>query len=128
MKIQTRKQITVQDWDKLVEETYGKPYSFQQQDGCKERGVETIYTHDYLDDFENTEMPFEVNGDEMGVSFETWLNTSPEETKKYFNAAYTWENNLFWERNFYPNVSMIANDLCKKGLLEEGEYEIKIDW
>lgn len=32
------------------------------------------------------------------------------------------------EKHFYPHASMIAQDLCKKGLLEEGEYDIKIDW
>jgi hypothetical protein len=30
--------------------------------------------------------------------------------------------NMFWERNFYPNVQMVANDLHKKGLIEAGEY------
>jgi hypothetical protein len=62
----------------------------------------------------------------MGVSFETWLNTSPEDTKKYFEFEY--ENKLFWERNFYPHVSMIIKDLYKKGLIEKGEYDINIDW
>lgn len=32
--------MDVQEWDALVTSTYGKPYSFQQQDGCKERGIE----------------------------------------------------------------------------------------
>jgi hypothetical protein len=35
---------------------------------------------------------------------------------------------MFWDRNFYPNVQMVANDLHKKGLLEAGEYSIRIDW
>jgi len=127
--IKTIKQIDVSDWDKLVEETYGKIYSFQQQDGCKDRGTETISTNsDWAGDYENTEIPFEVNGDEMGVSFETWLNTKPEDTAKHFNPDYAWENRLFWKRNFYPDANMIAEDLCKRGLLEQGEYQIKIDW
>lgn len=127
MKIQKRNLIDVYDWDDLVSETYNKVYSFQQQDGCKSRGVETISTNeDWLKDFENTEIPFKVNGEEMGVSFETWLNTSPQDTFKHFNDS--WRNDLFWERNFYPHVNMIANDLCKKGLLETGEYDIKINW
>lgn len=129
MKIKIVKQISVEEWDKLVSETYNKIYSFQQQDGCKSRGVEIIDTSDdWIEDFENTEIPFEVNGEEMGVSFETWLNTSSEDTAKHFNPEYGWQNTMFWERNFYPHVSMITKDLCKKGLLEDGEYEIKIDW
>jgi hypothetical protein len=35
MKTKTVQMISVQDWDKLVKETYGRPYSFQQQDDCK---------------------------------------------------------------------------------------------
>ena len=129
MKIKNIKQITVQEWDKLVEETYGKIYSFQQQDDCKERGVETIIVPvEDPEDFENTEIPFEVNGEEMGVSFETWLNTTPEDTSKHFNSDFQWKNRLFWDRNFYPHVDMIINDLYSKGLIEEGEYQIKIDW
>lgn len=130
------KVIELQDWDAFVEETYGKIYSFQQQDDCKERGCEffsvpTPWEHD----FEKTEIPFEVNGKEMGVSFETWLNTDPEETKKEFpdppDRDYSmtdFDNRLFWDRNFYPHVSMIINDLHAKGLLEEGKYAINIDW
>lgn len=119
------KQIEVADWDDLVKQTYNKIYNFQQQDDCKSRGIEEISTEDF-EDYENTEIPFEVNGEEMGVSFKTWLETTPKETMKHFNERY--ENEMFWERNFYPMPSMIANDLCKRGLLESGEYQIKIDW
>jgi hypothetical protein len=128
LKTKTVKQVSVQDWDEFVSSTYGKPYVFQQQDGCKERGTEEITVPEvYVDcDYEETEIPFEVNGREMGVSFETWLNTAPEETAKHFGSD--WENNLFWERNFYPEVRMIANDLHSRGLLEPGEYSIVIDW
>lgn len=129
IKISNRKAINVNDWDKLVEETYGKIYSFQQQEGCKDRGIETITIPiKNPEDFENTEIPFKVNGNEMGVSFQTWLNTTPEETSKYFNPEFKWENSLFWTRNFYPHMDMIINDLYEKGLIEAGEYDIKIDW
>lgn len=127
MKIKTIKQIDLSEWDGLVEQTYGKIYSFQQQDGCQPRGIVDITVpSNYAEDFENTEIPFEVNGYEMGVSFETWLNTTPEETLKYFQNDF--ENRLFWDRNFYPSIDMIINDLYSKGLLEEGEYQINIDW
>lgn len=64
----------------------------------------------------------------MGVSFETWLNTSVEDTVKCLNPSYDWENILFWERNFYPHISRVINDLHDKGLIEAGEYQIRIDW
>lgn len=37
LRIREEKVIDVSDWDDLVQETYDRPYSFQQQDGCKER-------------------------------------------------------------------------------------------
>lgn len=129
LKTKTVKVLTVHNWDAFVFETYGKPYMFQQQDGCKERGVEYFdvpsceWDGDY---YENDEIPFVVNGKEMGVSFETWLNTSPDDTRKQFESDF--DNQLFWERNFYPHLEMIVNDLHSKGLLEEGEYMIDIDW
>jgi hypothetical protein len=127
MNIKTIKQIDVFEWDNLVEKTYSKIYSFQQQDGCQSRGIVNISVpSNYVKDFENTEIPFEVNGEEMGVSFETWLNTTPEETRNHFKEDY--QNRLFWNRNFYPSIDVIINDLHSKGLLEEGEYQINIDW
>lgn len=118
-----KKIITSYDLDDLIRETYGKPYCFQQQNGCKNRGTAYItvpvlnpfnYSNDLLD--------FQINGEEMGVSFKTWLNTTVEEVN------YIHRNNLWWERNFYPNLDMIVNDLYEKGLIEAGDYLIEIDW
>jgi hypothetical protein len=116
LKIETVQQITLQDWDDFVTKVYGKPYSFQQQDGCKSRGYDSLWIPDdredieqWEDECENVSIPFEVNGEEMGVTFETWLNTSPEDTRKHFDSDS--ENNLFWQRNFYPDLHMIAKDL-----------------
>jgi len=126
MKIRTEKVISVQDWDELVEKTYGRPYSFQQQDGCKSRGVFrfSIPSEDETDDFENDTIPEVINGEEMGVSFAAWLARDP---KTPFESG---RNNigLWWYRNFYPSFQMIADDLSAKGLLEKGEYTIDIDW
>jgi|ERR1035437_2485913 hypothetical protein len=107
MKIKKVNQITVQDWDDLVVKTYGKVYSFQQQ---------------------NDTIPDEVNGAEMGVSFAAWLARDPTEWNGDPKDKKQWSIGLFWERNFYPNIQMIANDLHAKGLIKAGEYSIKIDW
>jgi len=61
----------------------------------------------------------------MCVSFKTWMNTTPEETSKYFE--FQSQNELFWQRNFYPHIDMIAHDLYLRSLLEPGEYTINID-
>ena len=88
----TEKVIDVQDWDTLVQKTYGRIYSFQQQDGCKER---------------------------QRVYLKQMLSSDPE---------YSFGLSLWWQRNFYPDVQMVANDLFEKGLIEAGDYVIDIDW
>lgn len=129
MKTKTLNVIDLSDWDDLVEKTYGRPYSLQQQDGCKDRGMEYITVpgdeEDYYSDTDTIEE--KVNGSEMGVSFKAWLERDPslkikgEEDNKYGTR-------MWWERNFYPSIKMVANDLHKRGLLEAGEYGIDIDW
>lgn len=128
IKFDTRKVIQVQDWDELVRGVYGKVYSFQQQDGCKDRGVYDFEIPQMFgeDDYQNDSVPEVVNGEEMGVSFKSWLEREP--TQPIPNQTYDWQLNMFWERNFYPDVSMIIEDLHKRGILEEGKYTINIDW
>lgn len=128
MKTTTKKFIDVNDWDELVTKTYGKIYSFQQQEGCKDRGnfyldVPSKFTED---EEMHESIPEIVNGAKMGVKFKTWLNRDPKLPIE--NQKYDWELDLFWKRNFYPDVYILANDLYEKGLLEKGSYVINIDW
>lgn len=127
MKSRTVEVIDVQDWDKLVEETYGRKYSFQQQEGCKDRGTfELVVPSEDYDKYMNENVPEKVNGEKMGVKFDTWLGRDPK--KPIVNQTYEHELDLFWERNFYPDVQTVANDLLKKGLIKPGKYLINIDW
>ncbi len=129
MKTKTVIMVEVDEWDKLVQETYGKPYSFQQQDGCKERGIVYIDVPEYESDYENDSIVEKINGPEEGVSFKSWLARDPETPMKDDDTrSDAWGLDLFWSRNFYPDVSMIVNDLHKRGLLEKGSFSINIDW
>lgn len=121
--------IKLFDWDTLVETTYGKKYSFQQQDGCKDKGKEyiTVPVED-PEDYENDTIPEIVNGEEMGVSFKAWLKRDPKQELSDEKDASSWSVDLWWERNFYPHVDMIINDLHEKGLLPAGDYMMDIDW
>ena len=123
--MKTVKMIDVDDWDDLVKETYNKMYSFQQQDDCKERQIVNITVPTKPMDYENDTIPEIINGDVMGVSFDAWLARDINQNLEHQDDSYL---ELFWERNFYPHVSMIVNDLYKKGLLEAGEFSIDIDW
>lgn len=111
--------VDLNDWDELVRETYGRPYMFQQQDGCKSRGTEYFSVPCVPYDYSNDSVPEIINGSEMGVSFKAWLERDPDKNVM---------DDIFWERNFYPSLSSVAQDLYEKGLIEEGEYQIEIDW
>jgi hypothetical protein len=114
LKYKTQRVIDLRDWDQLVKDTYGKEYSFQQQDGCRERQqyyieIPSKWTND-------DDMPDEPRKNERGVKFSVWLEENP-----------TWSR-LDIIRNFYPDVETLANDLFDKGLIEEGVYVIDVDW
>ena len=127
MKIKTQQVIECGELDDLIQKTYGRPYCFQQQDGCKGRGNEYVIVPDPNGlDYENDSVKEEVNGPEMGVSFKAWLERDPKQTLPGREDAFGLS--LWWNRNFYPSVDMVLNDLHAKGLLPAGEYTINIDW
>jgi hypothetical protein len=129
IRVQNKQVIDVGDWDNLVKETYGRPYNFQQQDGCKDRGNVSIKIPYDADDYKNSSVPEKVNGNKMGVSFAAWLARDPNQK---LITDDKWDHDhgldLFWSRNFYPDVQMVANDLHAKGLIPAGDYIIDINW
>jgi len=120
--------VDVSDWDDLVKKSYGRPYSFQQQDGCQSRGIFNleIPSEDSEDEYMHDSISEVVNGDRMGVKFKVWLARDPKQP--LINQSYSGALNLFWKRNFYPDINTVANDLYNKGLIEAGDYIINIDW
>jgi hypothetical protein len=127
LKVNNIKQIDVQDWDELVQETYNRPYMLQQQDGCRDRGIQYITIPvNNPEDYKNDTIPEIVNHPEMGVSFKAWLERDPKQPIS--ERSENWALEMWWERNFYPTIDMIINDLYEKGLVEAGNYQINIDW
>ena len=126
LRIYTVQMIDLFDWNRFIEFTYGKPYNLQQQEGCMSRGIVPIVVPNNEDDYEKDSVPEKINGLEMGVSFEAWKARDPKQPVN--GATREWEINLFWHRNFYPSLDVVANDLYNKGLLDAGEYLIHIDW
>ncbi len=127
IKTRTETVIDVSDWDNLVEKTYGRPYSFQQQNGCQDRGSFRLdVPSDEAEDYDRRSVPEVVNHSQMGVSFAAWLARDPKQKlpgREDSGGLYLW-----WARNFYPDIMMVANDLHAKGLLKKGSYTIDIDW
>ena len=120
------KVIEVSDWDKLVMKTYGRPYSFQQQYGCQDRGLFRFNVPTEDDDFDCEFVSEIVNHNERGVSFSAWIKRDPKAPLADGSTDYSLD--LWWHRNFYPHISMVINDLHAKGIIEAGNYAINIDW
>jgi hypothetical protein len=128
LRVKNVKMIDDSDWDELVKKTYGRHYCLQQQDGCKDRGIEYITVPCECEDLENDTVPEKVNHPEMGVSFKAWLARDPKQKLSNKDDQFDFCINMWWERNFYPLLDVVANDLYNKGLLEAGDYSINIDW
>ncbi len=127
LNIQDVKMIAEGDFSAFVSKVYGRPYCFQQQEDCQSRGIRRVAVPSWdHEDFAATEIPEEINGDEMGVSFASWLARDP--AAPVGNRTEKWAIDLFWMRNFYPHLDMIIDDLHERGLLPEGEYIIDINW
>ena len=127
MKYSNKRIIDMMDFNDLVKATYGRPYHIQQQDGCKSRGMEYFSVPvKYPEDYENDTIPEIVNHSEMGVSFKAWLERDPKQ--KLLDREDSFGIDLWWQRNFYPHLDMVVQDLHSKGLIESGYYAIDIDW
>lgn len=130
MNYETVKLVESSELDRFVEEIYGKPFCFQQQAGCRSRGTISVTVPvKYLKDFEEGYDAKEVAESEgyYSVSLKDWLDRDPDE-KFQSNEKYDWETIMIWQRNFYPDIDVIFDDLHKKGLIEEGKYLINISW
>jgi hypothetical protein len=125
LEFETIRIIRLQAWDALVEKTYGKKYSLQQQGGGMERQIKYFSVPCEVAEPLPLEIPEGINGSEMGVAFESWLSkdssTYPENMDKS-------QRGLFWARRFYPDFAIIVNDFHARGLIERGEYGLYINW
>jgi hypothetical protein len=126
IKYTTIKQIDDSNLDNLVQKVYRKPYTFQQQNGCQERCTRhiTVPERIFEDEVFNT-LSEAIEDDAYGVSFEDWLAADPNDP---IFGEEEWEREMRFQRNVYPPLEYVVNDLHAKGLIEAGEYQILIDW
>jgi len=96
LKIKSVQVIEERDWSNLVEETYGRPYNFQQQDGCQARGTHNLTVpEDDNDEYMNDSVPEIVNHEEMGVKFAVWLARDPKQPLCFVLTSNTQEHTIF---------------------------------
>lgn len=141
LKIEDYKVVYDGEWSRFVSEVYGRPYDLQQQDGGMSRChlyVEVPVAPEDIEIFKEDCLGDISPCDEksMCVDFERWLSRDPEQLvpDDVVRQDCSWVENkrfntdLWWERNFYPHIDILANDLYEKGFLPAGQYLILVDW
>lgn len=86
--------------DRLVSNTYGRTYTFQQQDDCKGRGIEHYSVPGTTSDYEIDTVPENVNDPKMGVSFKAWLERDPNQKLTNRDDRDSWSLDLWWGETF----------------------------
>lgn len=125
LKTQNVKLVDVQDWNNLVINTYKKPYDLQQQYTRKNISFFQIEIPISISNEDILPTEIKEDGSEFGVQFQSWLKRDPSQPVN--NDSIQWHINIWWEQNFYPSIYTLANDLFKKGLLEEATYLIEMN-
>lgn len=128
LKLETIKVIDVDKWNDFIVETYGKPYNFQQQDGCKERQYTNVDVKYYVGEWdinEELEELEEYGGDIPFVRLDEWL---AKEVEKPSEGNEKWRIETRWERDFYPHIGELIIDLYNKNLIKLETFYINIDW
>lgn len=124
--------VNVEDFNEVIKEVYCKHYSFQHQGARTYNGVEESYflKVPYIRNFKDFDSGAAIeeciyNNEQIlqyGVEFNEWLNKDPN--FEWYSSDIN--NKLIWERYYYPHIYMLINDLYIKGLIEAGEYCIKM--
>ena len=102
------------EFSNLVRQTFERPYSLQQQGDMHSQ-----------ESFIRFDVPAELEW-EHEPSLETWLATTPPDPEDHSMAAFT--NRLRWDREFYPDLQDIANELHARGQLDAGTYVLHVWW
>lgn len=106
--------IDEDEFSQLVRDTYQRPYQLQQH-GFDSGEPMRIGTYLEIDvPGTDTWLPGEH-------SLEEWLEREVENPGDKIAE-------IEWEREFTPDLQQLVNDLHAQGLLEAGEYLIKVEW
>jgi hypothetical protein len=120
MRIKSVKLIDETEFSQLVREAYGRPYRLQQQDHCMgQNEIELITIPDEGIDIDDPQR------------FEEWRDAEAPESRgvdQFGDMRWDWEVELHWEREFYPPLQELVNDMYERSLLPQGDYAIRAYW
>lgn len=112
-KLATHPRIAIweSDFSRYVTEHYGRPYNLQQQGDMLAQEASVRFT-----------VPSPYAEDDMPVSLADWIAATPPTDPSDYREK------MRWERDYYPNLETVANDLHTKGLLDAGDYIMYAWW
>jgi hypothetical protein len=119
MRIENVKLIGETEFSRLVSETYGRPYQLQQQDNCMGQ-----------DEIERVTVPDEGIDIDDDARFAEWRDADVPDPVGVLHGEtrWDWEVELYWQREYYPPLQELVNDLHERGLLPQGDYVIHASW
>jgi hypothetical protein len=118
LKMSSYKLLKAQQWDKLVQNTYGKPYRLYAQVPYSKayhwqwfypgsiKPDESYLSTDIIDEYDNW----------WGVQFDAWV-AKPN----------TGQGDNYWHSKCYPTLAAVAHDLLQKGLISEQGHFIYLE-
>lgn len=122
-KLATHPRIVIgeSDFSRYVSEHYGRPYNLQQQGDMlgQESAVKLTVPDPEDGEWEGMTMPTLVQWQEA---------TPPGDHPEGGYDPNVSRENMRWEREYYPQLEAVANDLHAKGLLDAGEYILFVSW
>lgn len=116
------------EFSELVTRTYQRPYRLQQQLGCMPSGTLIEFATPTTAD---ATFYGDVESCQPAVTFNEWLMANPQAPApgddEYTSTKYAnLHRELYWERDFYPPLKDVVNDLHTRGLLPAADYIIYI--
>ena len=105
------------EFSDLVRQTFERPYSLQQQGDMHSQ-----------ESFVRFDVPADREEEEhwQAVSMEEWLAATPPDPEDRSMEAFT--DRLRWDREFYPQLDSVANELHARGQLDAGTYVLHVWW
>lgn len=117
IRVQDVKLIHESELSKRVAEMFERPYQLQQQGDML--GQDSVVIAD---------VPAEPEFDLDLPSFLEWSTRDVNLEPPGESWHYPWQRELWWHREFYPDLQEVLNELHRLGELPEGKYAIHVWW
>lgn len=110
------------DFSKYVSEHYGRPYRLQQQGDMMAQEASIRFSVPPTDWYDENPTLAEWQAATPPAAERPDFTTDREGWQKHL------DDQLRWDRDYYPDLETVVKDLYEKGLLDAGDYIIYAWW